>query len=168
MKIHRNAKTNMYQRRLLITRVRRRGWTQRRAAEAAGVSVRTVAKWLARRALVWFRRCGIAIRRLLTDNAMAYRGHAVERVCRATTIPPSLYAPVSAANEWQSRARHSNALAGMGLSCALSEFRAPHGGAPAHSPLLQPLSSPHEPRSTPTEYPFPRGHLMNNLFDIHS
>ena len=48
MKIHRNAKTNVYQRRLLITRVRRRGWTQRRAAEAAGVSVRTVAKWLAR------------------------------------------------------------------------------------------------------------------------
>src|SRR4051812_16602540 len=48
MKVHRNAKTNVYQRRLLITRVRRRGWTQRRAAEAAGVSVRTVAKWLAR------------------------------------------------------------------------------------------------------------------------
>lgn len=48
MKIHRNAKTNVYQRRLLITRVRRWGWTHRRAAEAAGVSVRTVAKWLAR------------------------------------------------------------------------------------------------------------------------
>lgn len=48
MKIHGNAKTNVYQRRLLITRVRRHGWTQRRAAEAAGVSVRTVAKWLAR------------------------------------------------------------------------------------------------------------------------
>ena len=45
MKIHRNAETNVYQRRLLITRVRRQGWTQRRAAEAAGVSVRTVAKW---------------------------------------------------------------------------------------------------------------------------
>jgi Transposase and inactivated derivatives len=232
MKTHRNAKTNVYQRRLLITRVRRRGWTQRRAAEAAGVSVRTVAKWLARprreladrssrphrqprrtlatreaavivlrrtratawqiskalkmprstvtrilaraglnrvalldtppavrryvwpdagdlvhvdlkrlgriagvghrihgdrrarvrgigweflhvaiddatrlafvevlaadtgevcaaflrRALVWFRRCGIRIRRLLTDNAMAYRGHAVARVCQAWTL----------------------------------------------------------------------------------
>jgi hypothetical protein len=42
MKIHRHAKTNMYQRRLLITRVRRRGWTQRRAAEAAGVSATVV------------------------------------------------------------------------------------------------------------------------------
>src|SRR3954451_16175694 len=48
MTTHRSAKTNVYQRRLLIRRVRRHGWTQRRAADAAGVSVRTVAKWLAR------------------------------------------------------------------------------------------------------------------------
>lgn len=48
MKSHRNAKTNVYQRRLLIRRVRQQGWTQRQAAEAIGVSVRTVAKWLAR------------------------------------------------------------------------------------------------------------------------
>jgi transposase InsO family protein len=38
----------VYQRRLLIRRVRHQGWTQRQAAEALGVSVRTVAKWLAR------------------------------------------------------------------------------------------------------------------------
>jgi transposase InsO family protein len=48
MKSHRNAKTNVYQRQLLIQRVRRDGWTQAAAAEAAGVSVRTVAKWLGR------------------------------------------------------------------------------------------------------------------------
>lgn len=48
MKVHRNAKTNVYQRQLLIRRVRQYGWTQRQAATAAGVSVRTVAKWLAR------------------------------------------------------------------------------------------------------------------------
>src|SRR5579862_2784261 len=48
MGVHGNAKTNVYQRRLLIRRVRRQGWTQRRAADAFGVSVRTVAKWLAR------------------------------------------------------------------------------------------------------------------------
>jgi transposase InsO family protein len=48
MSLHRNAKTNEYQRRLLIERVRRQGWTQRQAAEALGVSVRTVAKWLTR------------------------------------------------------------------------------------------------------------------------
>jgi transcriptional regulator with XRE-family HTH domain len=48
MTTHPNAKTNVYQRRLLIRRIRQLGWTQRRAAEAAGVSSRTVAKWLAR------------------------------------------------------------------------------------------------------------------------
>src|SRR5215471_8626131 len=48
MNSHRNAKTNVYQRRLIQRRVRRHGWTQRRAATAAGVSVRTVAKWLTR------------------------------------------------------------------------------------------------------------------------
>lgn len=48
MRSHGSAKTNVYQRRLLIRRVRQQGWTQRRAAEALGVSVRTVAKWLAR------------------------------------------------------------------------------------------------------------------------
>jgi hypothetical protein len=48
MRFHGNAKTNVYQRRLLIRRVRHQGWTHRRAAGALGVSVRTVAKWLAR------------------------------------------------------------------------------------------------------------------------
>ena len=48
MRVHGNAKTNVYQRRLLTRRVRQQGWTQRQAAEALGVSVRTVAKWLAR------------------------------------------------------------------------------------------------------------------------
>jgi transposase InsO family protein len=48
MTSHRNAKTNVYQRQLLIGRVRQHGWTQRQAAEAAGVSVRTAAKWLTR------------------------------------------------------------------------------------------------------------------------
>lgn len=48
MKTHRSAKTNVYQRQLLIRRVRQQGWTPRQAAEAAGVSVRTVAKWLTR------------------------------------------------------------------------------------------------------------------------
>jgi transposase InsO family protein len=48
MRVHGNAKTNVYQRRLLIRRVRQQGWTQRQAAEALGVSVRTVAKWLTR------------------------------------------------------------------------------------------------------------------------
>ena len=35
MKTHRSAKTNVYQRQLLIRRVRQEGWTHRQAATAA-------------------------------------------------------------------------------------------------------------------------------------
>lgn len=48
MKLHGNAKTTPQMRQLIIDRVARHGWTQAQAAEAAGVSVRTVAKWRAR------------------------------------------------------------------------------------------------------------------------
>lgn len=48
MKLHRNAKTTPQMRALMVTRVTQQGWTQARTAEAAGVSVRTVAKWCAR------------------------------------------------------------------------------------------------------------------------
>lgn len=48
MRVHRNAKTTPKMRQLLIDRVTRHGWTHAATAQAAGVSVRTVAKWLAR------------------------------------------------------------------------------------------------------------------------
>src|SRR4030095_10911138 len=48
MRLHRNAKTTPNMRQLLIDRVVRQGWTQGAAATAAGISVRTVAKWLRR------------------------------------------------------------------------------------------------------------------------
>ena len=47
MRVHRNAKTTPHMRRLIHQRVTR-GWTQRAVAEALGISVRTVAKWVAR------------------------------------------------------------------------------------------------------------------------
>jgi transposase InsO family protein len=48
MKLHGNARTCLHARRLLVARVLEQGWTLAAAAEAAGVSVRTVSKWLAR------------------------------------------------------------------------------------------------------------------------
>jgi transposase InsO family protein len=48
MKLHANARTCPRSRRLAVDRVERMGWTLTAAAEAAGVSVRTVSKWLAR------------------------------------------------------------------------------------------------------------------------
>lgn len=47
MRLHRNAKTTPKMRQLMITRVHA-GWTQRQVATACSVSVRTVAKWVAR------------------------------------------------------------------------------------------------------------------------
>src|ERR1700710_3226707 len=47
MKLHANARTCPKSRRLLVDRLEG-GWSLRSAAEAAGVSERTAAKWLAR------------------------------------------------------------------------------------------------------------------------
>ncbi len=47
MRVHRNAKTTPKMRQLIVTRVQQ-GWTQARIAAALGISVRTVAKWMAR------------------------------------------------------------------------------------------------------------------------
>ena len=45
MNLHANARTCPHSRRLAVERVTRKGWTLTAAAEAAGVSVRTVSKW---------------------------------------------------------------------------------------------------------------------------
>jgi transposase len=48
MKLHANARTCPHSRRLAVERVQGQGWTLAAAAAAAGVSVRTVSKWLRR------------------------------------------------------------------------------------------------------------------------
>jgi transposase InsO family protein len=48
MNIHANAKTCPNSRELLAKRVIENGWSRQRAARAAGVSTRTVAKWISR------------------------------------------------------------------------------------------------------------------------
>ena len=48
MRIHANARTCPNSRRLLVRRIEEEGWALTPAAEAAGVSVRTARKWLAR------------------------------------------------------------------------------------------------------------------------
>ena len=48
MKLHGNARTCLHSRRLAAERVLEQGWTLAQAAAAAGVSVRTISKWLAR------------------------------------------------------------------------------------------------------------------------
>jgi len=48
MKLHRNARTTPISRQLLVDRVLHQGWTYAAAGEAAGVSQRTVGKWVQR------------------------------------------------------------------------------------------------------------------------
>jgi len=48
MKLHANARTCPKSRRLIVSRVNEQGWSPAAAAEAAGVSERTAAKWLGR------------------------------------------------------------------------------------------------------------------------
>ena len=48
MRLHRNARTCPHSRRLAVRRVLEESWTLAAAAEAAGVSVRTLSKWLRR------------------------------------------------------------------------------------------------------------------------
>jgi transposase InsO family protein len=48
MKLHANARLSLKGRELLVDRVEGAGWSLRQAAEAAGVSDRTAAKWLGR------------------------------------------------------------------------------------------------------------------------
>lgn len=47
MKLHGNARTCLHSRLLMVRRLEEEGWTLAQAAEAAGVSVRTVSKWRA-------------------------------------------------------------------------------------------------------------------------
>jgi transposase InsO family protein len=48
VKLHRNAKTTPHMRALLVDRIRHQRWTPAAAAGAAGISVRSAYKWLAR------------------------------------------------------------------------------------------------------------------------
>jgi transposase len=48
MKLHANARTCPHSRGLAVDRVVHQGWTLAATAEAAGVSVRTISKWLCR------------------------------------------------------------------------------------------------------------------------
>ena len=45
MRLHANARTCPHSRQLAVRRLEQEGWTLTRAAEAAGVSVRTISKW---------------------------------------------------------------------------------------------------------------------------
>src|SRR3954447_12348680 len=108
MKLHANARTCPNSRALIARRVLVEGWTLRQAAEAAGCSVRTAAKWVAR-----FR---AGDRELLDRSSRprrsparlsAQRVQAIERLRRvrmtAAEISEVLGIPLSTVSLWLKR-----------------------------------------------------------------
>ena len=115
---------------------------------------------------MWFRRRGVRIRRLLTDNAMAYRARAFCGVShlggRQRYTRP--YRPQTNGKA----ERFIQTLLREWGSGTVSQLGAADRRARPVPPLLQPPASTREPRSALAVDAFPRGCLMNNLFDIHS
>lgn len=87
MRVHRNAKTTPKMRQLIATRAQQ-GWTQAQIGTALGVSVRTVAKWVAR-----------ARETALTDRSS--RPHRQPRRLPATTTAAIIALRHTRATAWQ-------------------------------------------------------------------
>jgi transposase InsO family protein len=108
MNLHANHRTCPSSRRLICRRVLEEGWTVQAAAEAAGCSVRTVAKWVARfrcgdqELLDRSSRPGRSPRRLAAE-----RVQAIERLRRvrmtAAEIAEVLELPLSTVSLWLKR-----------------------------------------------------------------
>jgi transposase InsO family protein len=109
MNFHANARTCPKSRRLLVDRVMERGWSVTAAAEAAGVSDRTVYRWLAR-----FREQGEAglvdrssAPKRIPHKTAAERVAAIEALRRlrmtAAEIAELLSMPISTVSAWLKR-----------------------------------------------------------------
>ncbi len=106
MRLHGNARTCLHSRRLIVDRVLVEGWTLAQAAEAAGVSVRTVSKWLSRfradgadglfdRSSVPFRvprrTCGERVEAIVALRRLRF---TAAEIAEALTMPPSTVSAV--------------------------------------------------------------------------
>jgi len=109
MKLHANARTCPNSRRLLVERVRERGWSVMAAAEAAGISERTGYRWLAR-----FREEGepglldrSSAPRRIPHRTPAERVEAIQTLRRlrmtAAEIAELLSMPISTVSAWLKR-----------------------------------------------------------------
>ena len=99
MKLHANAKTCPNSRKLLAKRVIEEGWTHQQAADAAGVSTRTAAKWVTR-----FR----------AGEPMADRSAAPRS--RPTRTPADRLAAIEALRRLRMTAAEISEVLGMALS----------------------------------------------------
>ena len=79
-----------------------------------------------RRAIAFYRRYGIHVERLITDNGGAYRSAAHAIACRALGIRPPAHTPLSTANQRQGRALHPHHAQQLGLRRALPRQHRTH------------------------------------------
>ena len=101
MKLHANARTCPNSRRLLVARIEDEGWSLAAAAEAAGVSERTAAKWLGR----WRAQGELG----LVDRSSAPRS-------RPTQLPAERVAAIEALRRLRMTAAEIAECLGMALS----------------------------------------------------
>src|SRR4249919_458262 len=107
MNLHANATTCPNSRELLARRVIEEGWSHARAAEAAGVSKRTVAKWVARRRRGESMADRSSAPRRVPSRTPAQRVEAIERLRRlrmtAAEIAEILGMALSTVSRWLAR-----------------------------------------------------------------
>ena len=101
MKLHANARTCPKSRRLLVRRIEEEGWSLMVAAEAAGISERTAAKWLGR----W---------RAEGEPGLADRSSAPRR--RPTQLPADRVKAIEALRRLRMTAAEIAEVLGMALS----------------------------------------------------
>jgi hypothetical protein len=104
----------------------------------------TTAKFLWR-ALAWFRRHGIRVRRVLSDNGSGYVSQRFARLCRSAGLRHRRTRALHAAHQWQGGALHPDPAARVGLSPPLSDV---HPAARRAARLALLLQSPPRPWST--------------------
>lgn len=101
MKLHANARLSVKGRELLIDRIVAQGWSLAQAAEAAGVSDRTAAKWVARYRL---------------EGSAGLADRSSVPICQPTRTPEDRVAAIAALR----RVRLTGAQIAMALSMPLS------------------------------------------------
>jgi transposase InsO family protein len=84
-----------------------------------------------------YRRLGVTVKRLLTDNGSAYRSKAFRATCKALGIKHTYTRPYRPPDQWQGRALHPDLRSGMGLRPGVEEQRRTHGLAAVLPGLLQ-------------------------------
>ena len=105
------------------------------------------------RALAWYRAQGVAVERVMTDNAKAYHSRAWNEACTARTARAPLHPATTGRDERQGRAPDPDAAARVGLRTQLSLEQPPRTRPRRLPTLVQQASTAHRARRPTTDQP---------------